>query len=317
VEKVVFLDRNAIRVPLRKLAFPHEWHEYAHTPPELVVERLQDATVVITNRVFITPEVVAAAVPALRLVAVSATGYDHVDVAACAAHGVAVCNVRGWSISVPEHVFALALALRRQLPAYQKAITEGRWQASPTYGVLLDPLPHTLAGSTLGIVGYGALARRVEIIARAFGMNVLVGERKGAQTLREGRTQFEEVLVQSDVLVVLCPLTEETRGLIGAAELARMRPEALLINCARGGVVDEAALAQALRDGVIAGAGVDVLSEEPPRNGNPLLAEDLLNRIVTPHMAWASIESLETLAEQLVGNIEAFMAGTPRNLVEE
>jgi glycerate dehydrogenase len=318
-ERIVFLDRKAIRVPLRRPTFPHLWHEYAHTPPEQTIRRLLDAgdlgaTVAISNRVAIDAATLAA-VPSLRLVAVSATGYDHVDIASCRDRGVTVCNVRDWSVSVPEHVFALLLALRRQLPAYQDVLRRGRWQESETYGLLLEPLPHTLAGATLGLIGYGALGKRVAVLAQGFAMNVLLAEHKGAPSVREGRVRFEDVLARSDVLVVLCPLNEKTRNLIGAAELARMRREAVLVNCARGGIVSETALARALVDGAIGGAGVDVLSEEPPRQGNPLLALHLPNLIVTPHMAWASIESLENLAEQLIGNIEAFVAGTPRNLV--
>ncbi len=313
-QRVVFLDRQAIRVPLRPPTFPHDWAEYPHTPLESIVERLRGATIAITNRVPIAGATLDAT-PTLRLIAVSATGYEHVDVAACQARGIAVCNVRDWSISVPEHVFALLLALRRQLPAYAAAVAAGRWQASPTYGFLLEPLPHTLRGGTLGLIGYGALGRQVAALAAAFGMTVLLAERRGADTIRPGRTPFPTVLAQSDALVILCPLNDETRGLIGTAELAALRPDALLINCARGGIVDEGALAAALVAGKLGGAGVDVLSGEPPTTGNPLLALRLPNLIVTPHMAFASIESLETLAEQLIGNLEAFVAGTPRNLV--
>ncbi len=313
-QRVVFLDRQAIRVPLRPPAFPHDWAEYPHTPPESTVERLRGATIAITNRVPIAGATLDAT-PTLRLIAVSATGYEHVDVAACQARGIAVCNVRDWSISVPEHVFALLLALRRQLPAYAAAVAAGRWQALPTYGFLLEPLPHTLRGGTLGLIGHGALGRQVAALAAAFGMTVLLAERRGADTIRPGRTPFPTVLAQSDALVVLCPLNDETRNLLGAAELAALRPDAILINCARGGIVDEGALAAALVAGKLGGAGVDVLSGEPPTTGNPLLELRLPNLIVTPHMAFASIESLETLAEQLIGNLEAFVAGTPRNLV--
>lgn len=312
--RVVFLDRKALRVPLRRPAFPHVWQEYPHSPAELTVERLEGATVAITNRVPITAEVLDA-VPTLELVAVSATGYEHVDVDACARRAVAVCNVRDWSVSVPEHVFAMILALVRQLPSYQRAVAEGRWRASPSYGVLLEPLPITLHGSTMGIIGYGALGRRVAPIAEAFGMTTLVAERKGATTVRPGRTPFDDVLARSDVIVTLCPLTPGTRNLIAAAELACMPRHAVLVNCARGGIVNEEDLAEALAAGTIAGAAVDVLSQEPPKHGNPLLDAALPNLIVTPHVAFASVRSLETLAEQLVGNLEAFFAGQPRNLV--
>ena len=319
--RIVFLDRRAVTVPLRPPAFPHQWHDYLHTPPELTVERLQGAQIAVTNRVLITRAVLDA-VPTLELVAVAATGYEHVDVAACQARSVRVCNVRDWSVSVPEHVFALTLALRRQLPRYMQAVGEGQWQASPTYGFLLTPLPITLAGTTMGVIGHGALGQRVLGLARAFGMHTLIAEYKGAATLRPGRTAFEDVLAQSQVLVVLCPLTPATHHLIGAAELARMRPDALLINCARGGIVDEVALAGALVRQEIGGAGVDVLSQEPPSQGNPLLELKLPilelklpNLILTPHMAFASVQSIEVLAEQLIENIEAFVAGQPQHLV--
>jgi glycerate dehydrogenase len=316
MEQIVFLDRNAIRVPLRSPSFPHEWKEYPHTPPDEVAARLRNATVAITNRVPITAEILDAA-PSLRLIAVSATGFDHIDIAACRTRNVAVCNVRGWSISVPEHVFAMTLALRRQLLDYRTAIEAGQWQKSPTYCLLLDPMPLALSGSTMGLIGYGVLAQRVGVIARAFGMEVLIADRKGEKTLRPGRTRFEDVLARSDVLTVLCPLTDETRNLIGREEIALMRRDALLINCARGGIVEEEALAEALRQRTIGGAATDVLAEEPPKNGNPLLDLQLPNLIVTPHIAWASVQSLEALAEQLIGNIEAFVAGAPRNLVTE
>ncbi|WP_342667670.1 NAD(P)-dependent oxidoreductase [Deinococcus frigens] len=180
---------------------------------------------------------------------------------------------------------------------------------------MLEPLPITLAGTTLGIIGHGTLGKQVATLARAFGMQTLIAEHSGARSLRAGRTAFEEVLARSQVLVILCPLNPSTRNLIGAAELARMRPDALLINCARGGIVDEAALAGALLRGELGGAGVDVLSQEPPTQGNPLLDLALPNLILTPHMAFASVQSIETLAERLIGNLEAFVAGQPRHLV--
>ncbi len=188
--------------------------------------------IALTNRVAITAEVLDA-VSTLKLIAVSATDYEHVDVAACTERGVTVCNVRDWFISVPEHVFALALALRRQVPSYRRAVAERQWQTSATYGFLLPPMPITRAGSTLGIVGHGSLGHRVEAIARGFGMKVLIAEHKGAVSIRAGRTVFADVLAHSQVLVILCPLNEQTRDLIGATELALMPPEALLINCAR------------------------------------------------------------------------------------
>lgn len=314
MENIVFLDRHAIRVPLRRPSVPHTWTEYQNTPPSEVVSRLQSATIAVINRISLTASAISSC-PSLRLIVVAATGTENVDISACEERGIQVCNIRDWAVSVPEHIFALALALRRQLVSYEKAIRAGTWEKSENWWMLLDPLPKALAGNVLGIIGYGTLAQRVETIAEAFGMTVRIAERRGAGSIREGRTPFEEVIRQSDVLVLLCPLTHETNNLISAKELEMMKKDALLINCARGRVVNEEALAAALKKGNIAGAGVDVLSEEPPRNGNPLLDLHLPNLIVTPHMAWASNEALETLAEQLIGNIEAFVQGRPRNLV--
>jgi glycerate dehydrogenase len=251
----------------------------------------------------------------LRLVAVLGTGYDHIDVPACVERGVSVFNERDWTVSLPEHVFALILALRRQLLSYRQVVEDGTWGRSNAYAMLLDPLPRALAGGTMGLIGYGALARKVETIAVAFGMKVLIAERKGATEMRPGRTPFDEVMAQSDVLVILCPLNNETRDMVGEKELATMPSDALVINGARGGIVDEAALAAAVRSGKLGGAAADALVDEPPKNGSPLVGQDLPNIIVTPHVSWVSIESLETLADQLIGNLEAFIEGTPRNLI--
>jgi glycerate dehydrogenase len=312
-EQIVLLDGAAFTRPMRSPEVPHQWVSHVSTTPAEVDDRLRQATIAITNQVPITAEVIARA-EKLRMVAVAATGYNHVDIVACERAGIVVSNVRNWSVSVPEHVFAMTLALRRQLAAYQAAVKAGDWERSPVYGLMLEPLPRALHGSTLGLIGHGGLGKRVETIARGFGMEVLVADRKGASP-REGWVAFDEVVRRADVLVVLCPLTPETRGLIGERELALMQPDALLINCARGGIVDEEALAGALRTGKIGGAGVDVLSEEPPSNGNPLLDPDLPNLIVTPHMAWASVESEDILLEETIRNIEAFVAGKPRNTV--
>lgn len=311
--RIVFLDHGVFRVPFPPLSFPHEWVEHAATSSDQVAERLRDATIAITDGVPITRATIKASRD-LCLIAVAATGYDGIDLDACAEHDITVCNIRDWAVSVPEHVFALTLALRRQLPAYRDTVQAGEWQRSDAYALVLDPLPLALAETTLGLIGHGALGRRVEAIARGFGMNVMIAEHRG-QTPRDGRTAFEQVLSQADVLVLLCPLTDETRGLIGTAELASMKHDAVLINCARGAIVDQDALLQALQAGTIAGAGVDVLPEEPPVHGNPLLDVSLPNLIVTPHVAWVSRQSQETLARQLIANIEAWHAGSPRNVV--
>ena len=312
--KVVFLDRIAIRASLRPLNFAHEWVEYETTAPEDVIARLEGATIAITNRARFGKEELQQ-LPDLKLIAMAATGFDSIDIAACRSRGVTVTNVRDWSTTaVAEHVFALLLALRRQLFLYCPRIEAGEWQRSPFYGLLLEPIPGDLRGSTLGIVGYGNLGQRVASIGAAFGMEPLIADHRGSSP-RQGRIAYEQVLRDADVLCVACPLTPETRGLIDGAALAQMKPSALLINCARGGIVDSAALAEALRDNRIAGAGLDGLEQEPPHEGSPLLDLHLPNLIVTPHMAFASRYSLQNLADQLMSTVEAFVAGTPRNVV--
>jgi len=312
--KVVFLDRFAIRSALRPLRFPHVWQEYPTTPYEQLVERLTGATIAITNRARLDKAVIQQ-LPELKLIAVCATGYESIDIAACRSAGVTVTNVRDWSTpAVAEHAFAMMLTIRRQLLLYRNAIEAGEWQRSHFYGVLKEPLPQDLFGSTLAIVGFGALGKRLAALGAAFDMTVLIAERKFASP-RQGRVSFDEALERADVLCIACPISEETRNLIDAPELARMKPTATLINTARGGIVNELALADALREGRIGGAGIDSLAQEPPRDGNPLLDLRLPNLVITPHMAFASESTLARLVEQLLSNIESYVEGKPRNVV--
>jgi glycerate dehydrogenase len=292
---IVFLDRGSLGVPLRPPAFPHAYTEYDATRPDQVVARLEQADIAIVNKVPM-PATALAQLPRLKLIAVAATGTDTIDKAFCTARGITVSNVRGYAVNtVPEHVLALIFALRRSLVAYDQDVRRGRWGEIDQFCYFDHPI-HDIAGSTIGIVGYGALGRAVGQRAEALGMTVIA----------TGRSRFPGLH---------CPLTAETRNMIGAAELAQMRRHAILINTARGGLVDEAALVAALEAGTIAGAGVDVLTTEPPRHGNVLLDDRKPNLIVTPHVAWASVEAMTALAEQLVGTIEAFAAGAPRNIV--
>jgi glycerate dehydrogenase len=310
METIVFLERDTLRAKLRRPRFEHTWRDYGSTRASQVFERLKDATIAVVNKVPVRADVLSR-LPSLKLIAVAATGTDNVDLEFCRAHGIEVSNVRGYAReTLPEHVLMLALALRRNLLAYREDVRAGMWQRAEQFCLHTREI-HDLHGSTFGVVGYGALGRGVERLARAFGTNVLIAERKGATETREGRTPFEEVLRRSDVVSLHVPLNDETRNLIGRAELALMKPTAVLINCARGGVVDEGALADSLKEGKIAGAGVDVLSSEPPAQTegvNPLLALELPNLIVTPHVAWASREAQQALADQLIANIEDFVA---------
>ncbi|MBI5438243.1 MAG: D-2-hydroxyacid dehydrogenase [Nitrosomonadales bacterium] len=312
--RIVFLDRGTLPVAMRAPALPLQWCEHESTPPERLLECLESAEVAITNKVPLLAASLAQ-LPRLKLIAVAATGTNNVDLAYCREQGIAVCNVSGYSThSVAEHTFALLLALRRQLPAYHADIVAGAWQHSVHFALLNHTL-NDLHGSTLGIFGFGEIGKAVARIAEAFGMKVLVAERKNAPTIRAGRVPFEQMLAEADVVTLHCPLTPETRNLIAEPELRMMKPTAILLNVARGGVVDEAALAQALREGWVAAAGVDVLTNEPPRSGNPLLEMAGANCILTPHVAWASQQSLVRLAEEVVCNIEAFYAGKSRNRI--
>lgn len=317
MERIVFLERNTFEAEFRRPGFDHEWIEYGETERGQIVERLRDATIAICNKLPLrAPEL--SRLPKLKLIAVAATGVDNIDLAYCRSHGIAVCNTRNYANhSLPEHVLMLMLALRRNLLAHNQDVRDGKWQQAKQF-CLLNHTIHDLHGSIIGIIGYGSLGKAVTALAESIGMQVLVAERKHATITREGRTEFGEVLRLSDVVTLHCPLTEETRNLIDAEEFQTMRREAILINTARGGLVSEVALVEALRTGTIAGAAFDVLSEEPPREGNALLdldPENLPNLIVTPHIAWASREAMQTLADQLIENVEAFMRGEPRNLV--
>lgn len=314
MERIVYLEKDSIRADVRRPSFAHQWTEYARTAPEEVLDRARDATILIVNKVVLGGELLAQ-LPNLKLIAEAATGTDNIDLAWCREHGLPVTNIRGYAAqTVPEHVLMMMLALRRQLLAYRADVAAGKWQRSPQFCFFDHPI-RDLAGSTLGLIGRGSLGQGVARLAEAFGMRVLWGERKDVAAVREGYVSFERLLAEADVISLHCPLTAETRGMIGATELAAMKRDAIIINTARGGLVDEAALASALRAGSIGGAGFDVLSKEPPRDGNPLLEIDLPNFILMPHVAWASDRAMQALADQLIDNIEAFLRGEARNRV--
>ncbi len=284
------------------------------TDPVDVVARLQGAEIALSNKVVISRDVIKVC-PDLKIIIAGATGYNNIDVEAAREAGVLVCNVRGYSTPcVTQHVFALILSLRSRLIDYHQDVKQGRWQQTRDFCFLDYPI-YELSGQTLGIIGYGDLGKSVEQVARAFGMSVLIADHKGVQDVRTGRTSFDEVLAQSDVLTLHCPLTADTQGMISVEELRVMKDSALLINTARGGIVDEGDLANALKDGLIAGAGVDVLSKEPPTDGNPLLDIAVPNLIVTPHVAWASRQACQRLFDQLVEVISAYRDGSPINIV--
>lgn len=314
---IVFLDRSTIgpSVRLSRPSFPHEWVDYERTRPDQVVERLKGADIAVCNKVPIRREAIER-LPDLKMICIPATGYDAFDIDACKERGIVVSNVRGYATNtVPEHTFALILALRRGLVGYRQDVIDGRWQQENQFCFFSRPI-NDLAGSTLGIFGEGALGQGVARLGQAFGMRTLFAAHKGVQGLGPLYTPFDEVLERADIISLHSPLMPGTRNMIAAPEFAKMKKKPLLINCARGGLVDEADLVDALNCGLIAGIGFDCLTSEPPKPDNPLLS--VLGRpnvIVTPHVAWASDEAMQTLWDQVVHHIENFHAGHPSNRV--
>jgi glycerate dehydrogenase len=317
MERIVYLERESIIADVRRPAFAHEWVEHACSLQAEVEPRLAEASIAIVNKVQIDADMLSR-LPKLKMVAVAATGTNNVDLEACRARGIVVSNIRGYAVhTVPEHAIALMLALSRNLMAYRESVQAGRWQQSEQFCFFDHPI-RDLFGATLAVVGGGALGNGVANLAKAFGMRVLQVERKGATSVRPGYVSFQAALAEADIVSLHCPLTPETQNLIAADELQAMKRSALLINTSRGGLVNEAALVQALKEGWIAGAGFDVLSKEPPTDGNPLLAPELLalpNFLLTPHVAWASRPAMQALVDQLIANIEAFVQGQPQNRV--
>ena len=316
--RIVFLDRETLSdsVQLPQVPFKHELQVYGRTAPDQVAERIADADIVISNKVALRREHLQAA-PNLKMIALAATGSDNIDLDAAREHQIVVSNIRDYAVrSVPEHVFALVFALRRNICAYRQSVKEGRWQAAQQFCYFDYPI-RDLAGSTLGLIGSGSLGQAVATMGRALGMKVIFAQRRG-QTIvsnADDRLPFEQVLEQADILSLHCPLTAETQNMLGMAEFERMAPRRpLLINTARGGLIDNQALEHALRQGWLGGAGIDVCTPEPPPADHILMRLlDLPNYILTPHIGWASQEAMQTLANQLIENIAAFHRGEARH----
>lgn len=311
---IVVLDRDTLVNRPFDFDFPHTLSSYSTTEAHETLERIRGADIVITNKVVISAQAFAEN-PQLKLVAVTATGVNNVDVETAKQNGTAVCNIRAYgNESVAEHAFMMMITLMRNLPAYQRDVAAGLWENSPFFCHLGAPM-RDLNGKTLAIFGRGNIGKTLATYAQAFKMNVVFAEHKNAQSVRDGYVSFDEAIRSADVVSLNCPLTPQTANMIGEAELQQMKPGAILINCGRGGLVDEAALVAALKYGQIGGAGFDVLTQEPPRDGNPLLKARLPNLIVTPHIAWASQEAANRLFDILLDNINRFVAGNPQNLV--
>lgn len=309
---IVFLDRTGIPATheIPRPSFPHTWTEYDRTSADETFERAKDADIVITSKVLFGRELMAK-LPKLKLIAITATGTNNVDLVAAKELGITVKNVTGYSsVTVPEHVLGMIFSLKHSLMSYHfDQITSDRWATCGQFCYTDYPITD-VRGATLGIFGKGNLGTEVGRLASLLGMNVLYAEHKNATVIRDGYTPFEEVLKQSDIITLHCPLTETTQNLINAETLALMKPTAYLINTGRGPLVDENALLQALENRTIAGAGLDVLVKEPPEKDNPLIqaAKRLPNLLITPHIAWASDSAVTTLVNKVAQNIEEFVA---------
>jgi len=315
--KIVVLDGHTLNpgdLSWDELRALGECEIHPRTPPELVTARAAGAEAVLTNKVVLEAATLAA-LPGLRYIGVLATGCNVVDTAAARARGVTVTNVPGYSTkSVAQLTFALLLELTHRVGHHADTVRAGRWSASADFCYWDFPL-RELDGLTFGVVGFGAIGREVAAMAAAFGMRVLAHSRRRPEPLPPGVewAPLDDLFARSDVVSLHCPLTPETRHLVNAERLARMKPGAFLLNTGRGPLVDEAALAAALNTGQLAGAGLDVLSAEPPPPGHPLLTAR--NCLITPHLAWASGAARARLMREVVANLRAFLAGAPRNVV--
>lgn len=315
--KIQFLDQSTIDlggdVSFDGLNRLGEYTGFDLTAAEEVAARAAEAEILIVNKVYLGGATLRT-LPNLKHIAVIATGYNNVDLQTAGELGITVSNVRGYGrYTVPQHTFALILSLASRVIDYSRDVQQGDWEAQESFTLLRYPT-FELAGKTIGIIGFGAIGRGTAGIAEGFGMRVLVNDAGAIDDTRYRNAPLEELLRESDILTVHAPLTEETRDLIGEGELRSMKRSALLINTARGGIVNESALLTALETGEIAGAGVDTLTGEPPRN-NPLLYRGDLNLIITPHAAWSAREARQRLIDEVAENIAAFQNGTPRNLV--
>jgi glycerate dehydrogenase len=269
---------------------------------------------VVTNKVPLTAAVLKNA-PRLRCICIAATGSDNVDVAAANALGITVCNVRAYSTaSVIQQTIGLLIALASKIVDYDNRIKQGAWVNAKLY-CLQDYKTMELSGKMMGIVGYGAIGQGVAKVAMSLGMKIMIATRSESSGSHDGRIPLQAMLPQIDVLSLHCPLNDATHHMIGAKELANMKPGALLLNTSRGGLIDEKALVDALQNGHLGGAGLDVVSQEPPRKDSVLFSQTVPNLIMTPHVAWATKEARMRLLQRVADNVRGFLAGTPKNKI--
>ncbi|MEM7193561.1 MAG: D-2-hydroxyacid dehydrogenase [Pseudomonadota bacterium] len=305
-------DRGDVDLSSVENSIPN-WIRYDSTPHHMAAERVDGADIVITNKVRITGEVVDNC-PRLKLVLLAATGTDNVDLNVCRENGIDVCNARQYSTpSVVQHTMMMMLALATNAMRYQDDIRQNCWQDSDIF-CLLNHQIIELDGRQLGILGYGNLGKKVAAAGRALGMRIGICARPGGPE-QDGRQNFETFLSESDVISIHCPLTDATRNLIDSRAFKLMKPGAILLNTARGAIVDSSALVNALKSGQISGAGIDVLDQEPPGWDHPLTQPEIPNLMLTPHNAWGSRESRQRLIEQMATCLDSWIRGTPMNLV--
>lgn len=314
---IVFLDQATFpdAVTVRPPNFTHTFESFGRTSADQVVDRAKDAEIIILNKVPMRAETLAQ-LPKLKMIAVAATGTDNIDLSVCKERGIIVSNIRGYAIAtVPEHTMGLMLSLSRSIRPYHSSVAAGRWKEADQFCYFDYPI-FDLKGKVLGIIGDGVLGKSVARLAEAFGMEVRFSTYKGVDGMGPLYTPFEKILSESDVITMHCPLLDSTRNLLGPTEFDQMKNRPLIINTARGGLVDERALVDALKADKIAGAAFDVVTTEPVPDDHPFLEiMDQPNFILTPHVAWASIEAIQGLADQMVDNIDAFAAGNPRHVV--
>jgi glycerate dehydrogenase len=315
--KAVFLDYDTVSngdLDVAALSAAVEDLRLCDSDDAKTAERIRDVEVVLLNKVELSRELLRGA-RKLKLIAVAGTGTNNIDVAAARELAVAVCNVRGYcTSSVVQHVWGLILSLTQHVSDYARLARGGSWTRNEALTVLAHPI-RELNGRIFGVVGWGELGRGAARVAEAFGMQVVIANRRG-DSPRPARVELEQLLAMSDIVSLHCPLNESTRGLIGARELSLMKPDALLINTARGALVDGRALSRALRAGRLGGAGIDVLPQEPPLDGDPLLDPDIPNLLVTPHVAWAAREARQRCLDEMAANIRDFASGGRRSRVD-
>ena len=315
--KAAFLDYATMGPDLDLTALQGQFTElelFDDSSDDEIGARIQDADFVFTNKIRLTNELLSEA-GKLRFIGLTATGTDNIDLQAAREHGIAVANIRAYCTqSVVEHVMGTLLMLSHSLNRYDAAVKAGDWQKAGQFCMLNYPL-RQLSGMTLGIVGYGSLGQGVAEAARTFGMNVIVAARPGSTEVATDRVTFDELLANSDVISLHCPLTNHTRNLFDETTIGRMQPGAILINTARGALVDAGALVAALRSGHIAAAAIDVLAQEPPVDGDALLDYNGDNLIITPHIAWGTDQARQNAIDELAANAAAFVRGEERNRV--